>query len=138
VKNININISPEKQKEGVPREWLAYSPESLIRHYGSPSRVDFFLGRGGSRTPYGMDIYFDSMDLIVGYSNFDLGAKLQVCPLSDQMWSVQVWMGDSFQNPFLPGVPLEQATSMKMDEFTKLMTGNPSTACFALNPEMFP
>jgi hypothetical protein len=46
VRNIEVGIHPEKsQGPEVPREWLAYSPETLIRQYGLPSQVDFFIGR---------------------------------------------------------------------------------------------
>jgi hypothetical protein len=137
VENINLGISPEQQKPDVPRDWLAFSPETLIQKYGSPSKVDLFLGRG-LHTQYTMNMYFDSVDLIVEYSNLDLGKKLQICPLRDQMYSIRVWMGKKPQNTPFPGVPLEQAASLTVEDFSKLMTDNTGKACFELKEEMFP
>lgn len=136
VRDLRVDINPEKQKVGVPREWMAYSPETLINRYGSPSKVIFFVGRG--ETPsYAMDMYFGEKDLIVEYYSYDLGEKLQVCPSTDQMSSVRLWMGPNPQYPPLEDVPLEQATSMTMEGFSKLITG-PGKACFNLKEEMFP
>jgi hypothetical protein len=85
-----------------------------------------------------MVMYFDAENLIVEYYSYDLGAKLQVCPPTDQMDSVRLWMGQDPQYPPLEDVPLEKATSMTMEEFSKLMTGDPNKACFKLKPEIFP
>jgi len=46
ITDLRIDIHPEPQKAGALREWVYYSPETLIRQYGSPSQVDFFVGRG--------------------------------------------------------------------------------------------
>jgi hypothetical protein len=137
VENLRVDINPEIQKVDVPRTWSAYSPETLINQYGSPSRVNFNVDRGESPS-YGMVMYFDAENLIVEYYSYDLGAKLQVCPPTDQMDSVRLWMGQDPQYPPLEDVPLEKATSMTMEEFSKLMTGDPNKACFKLKPEIFP
>ena len=131
------NVNPEKEKAGSPRKWLAYSPETLINRYGSPSKVNFNVDRGEAPS-YGMVMYFDSKKLIVEYYSYDLGARWQVCPLLNQMDSVWLWMGRDPQYPPLEDVPLEKATSMTIEEFSKLMTGIPSKACFILKEEVFP
>jgi hypothetical protein len=136
VKYLTLYINPETQKVGVPRTWSAYSPETLINRYGSPSKVNFNVDRGESPS-YGMVMYFNAEDLIVEYYSYDLGAKLQVCPPTDQMDSVRLWMGKDPENPPLEDVPLEKATSMTLKEFSKLMTSDPNTACFDLKEEMF-
>lgn len=137
VENLRVDINPEKEKTGLLRSWLAYSPETLINQYGSPSKVNFFVGRGEIPS-YAMDMYFSERDLIVEYYSYDLGVKLQVCPLTHQMSSVRLWMGQDPQYPPPEAVPLEKATSMTLDEFSKLMMGIPSQACFDLKEEMFP
>jgi hypothetical protein len=137
VENLRVFIHPEKQKAGVQREWLAYSPQTLINRYGLPSKVDFFLDRGESPS-YGMVMYFDSAHLLASYDSYDLGTQLQVCPLTNQIDPVRIWMGQEPQYPPYEGVPLEKATSMTIEEFSKLMTGNPSKACLTLNGEAFP
>ena len=46
VKNFEINIRPEEEQAGVPRVWLAYSPETLIDYYGTPTKTEVFVGGG--------------------------------------------------------------------------------------------
>jgi len=139
VKNLTLNISPETQREGVKREWLTYSPETLINRYGTPSKIGFDVDRGAPRPAYGMAMYFDTMNLIIYYGSFSLGPKLQACPLTEQIDHIRIWMG---KNPVYPPpidrVPLEKATFMTMEEFSKLMTGDPDIACFNLKEEAFP
>lgn len=140
VKNIDVGINPKKRQAGVPRDWLAYSPETLINQYGTPSRVDFFVGRGAPTISYAMTMYFDSVDLIVEYGGYDIifeTTSFHVCPLTDQFDSVRIWMGQDPQYPPLDEVPLEDATSMTLGEFAKLMTGNPDNACLNLKEEFF-
>jgi len=43
VKDIEVRPRVPVQKEGSPREWIAYSPETLIKQFGQPSRVEFAL-----------------------------------------------------------------------------------------------
>jgi len=138
VKNLEVGISPEPQKAGIPREWLAYSPETLINRYGTPSKVTFD-DSGGPNPSYGTAIYFDSVDLIVFYVNSNLGPQLQTCPLIDQMRHIGIWMGKNLRYPPEPNmIPLETATSMTLEEFSKLMTGPLDRACFNLKKEVFP
>lgn len=141
VKNITVYITPEAQRAGIPREWSAYSPETLIKQYGPPSRVDFFLGEIGPPT-YSMQVYFKEVDLIIQYINIDHvvfeSGQAYVCPLLDQYNSVRVWLGENPQSPPGAAVPLEEATSMTLDEFASLMMGNPDQACFDLKKETFP
>jgi hypothetical protein len=140
VQNLVVNITPELQQPGVPRGWLVYSPESLIARYGTPSRVDFFLGR---REPprYSMQIYFETVDLIIQYGSFDITfvpGGIRICPLDDQYDSIRVWLGKNPEHPPGIAVPLEKATSLTTEEFAELMVGNPKEACFNLKSEAFP
>ena len=137
VKNLTININPEKKKSGFPRSWLAYSPETLIQRYGRPSKVDVFVDRG-PQPIYTLVFYFDALNLIIEYISYDIDPNFGICPLRDQVTFVRAWMGKNPVNPPSIDVPLEEATSMTMEEFSKLMTGNPGKACFNLKDEMFP
>ena len=140
VENLRLKILPEKSSAGIPRKWSAYSPETLINRYGTPSKVDFFLDKGPNLT-FAMDIYFDSVDLIVQYGITNIipyQNSPQVCPLTAQFDSVRVWMGKDPYAPPFELVPLEKATSMTMEEFSKLMTGDPEKACFIVDGEAFP
>jgi len=135
----NIEVTPyiaEQTKEGIPREWIAYSPETLIKQYGKPSRVAFAIDRG-MKLWVGMIMYFDTVDLIIEYSGSDM--SFNVCPLTDAFDFVRLWIGHNSPNaPSFETVPLEKATSLTMDQFTQLMLGNSDKACFKLKEEMFP
>jgi len=147
VENLSIMITPEKFQSDVQREWLAYSPETLIARYGTPSWVEFFVGRGPGPDAYSMEIYFDEVDLIVQYVVADFepvyaGEKLsfRTCLLTDEIRSVRIWLGeDPEYPPKRVGIPsLEDATGLTLDEFAELMTGAPEDACIELKNEAFP
>ena len=140
VTDLKVDITPETQKPGVPRDWLAYSPETLIKRYGLPSDVKFFVGRGPNPS-YSMIMYFDAVDLIIHYDSYEIYSNLQICALFDQMDYVRIWLGKDPKYPPISDpsiIPLEQATSMTMAEFSELMTGDPNKVCFNLKEEAFP
>ena len=139
----NIIITPDivKQKEGETREWTAYSPETLIKKYGKPSRVNFALDWGPNFV-ITMIMYFDASDLIALYSGYnmipDRPHSPQVCPLTAPFDDVQLWMGPTPPNPPLfPMLPLEKVTSLTIDQFTQLMRGDPQKACFIVDGDLF-
>jgi len=139
VRNMRIGVTPEITIEGSPRTWLTFSPETLIRLYGKPSRVSFVTD-WAPHPLFVMNIYFDEMNLIVQYSGLDLITRREmlVCPLSMQFDFVRIWMG---KEPFYPppeAVWLEQATTMTMAEFSQRMTGDPDLACFTLTEAVIP
>ena len=128
----------------IPRKWSAYSPETLIKRYGTPSRVEFYLtdiypnnGINGS-----MMMYFDNVDMIVLYNgtpeNFLKDQKaFTLCPLNNGIYFVGIWVGKEIRNPQPSLIPLEQATSLTLDDFAKLMLGDPNKACFDLKEKAF-
>lgn len=138
--DVEININDTSQM-GTPRKWSAYSPETLISRYGPPSRVDFFLGRVASTPTHSMILYFETVHLIVEYLGTNIlndGPGLEICPLTNKVDFLKIWMGDDPRHPPSLGVPLEEATSLTLGEFSKLMTGNPGQACFKLKEDAFP
>lgn len=140
IKNLRIRIHPERLLES-SRKWLSYSPETLIRRYGTPSRVDFWLGRVAPIPTHSMQMYFEKSKLIVQYIGtklLDYGPPLKICPLTNQVEDINIWMGDDPQYPPSPGIPLEDATSLTLEEFSQLMLGEPEKACFELKAEAFP
>ena len=136
VESFRIIITPEKKISGKLREWLAYSPEMLIRRYGTPSKVEFFVGELPSPLQaHMMTLYFESIDLIVNYYSYDDEddtGVFRICPLLNQQDVVSIWFGKNPIYPPLPAVPLEEATSMTLEEFSKLMTGEREDACIDL------
>lgn len=140
VENIQVKISPKEQKSRTQREWLAYSPEILIKRYGQPSRVDF-MADWGPRPFFSMQLYFDSDDLIVQYAGPNLipsekGPAL-ICPLTAQFESIWLWMGKDPYYPPAKGVELSEVASMTIPEFVELMTEDPNNACFYFDGNVF-
>jgi len=140
VENMQIQITDEKQDTGMSRDWLAYSPETLIKRYGTPSRVDF-IADWGPGPFFAMQMYFNSMDLIVQYFGDNIiprqKGRSQVCLLTAQFEGPWIWMG---QDPIYPpgqGIPLEEVTSLTLDEFATLMLGDPNRACFTFDGNAF-
>ncbi|NOH04088.1 MAG: hypothetical protein HND47_20020 [Chloroflexi bacterium] len=134
-----INVPAEVS---IPRKWAAYSPETLITQYGVPSKVDFFLGRVTPTPTHSMVLYFENSELIVAYIGSDLlnnsNPQLEICPTTNQVGHIQIWLGKNPRHPPKQGVPLEEASNLTVEEFSKLMLGDPSKACFNLKEEAFP
>jgi hypothetical protein len=137
VANLDISMDPEKQRAGVKREWQAFSPDSLIRRYGLPSWVGFFVDRAANSHAYRIIIVYNNLDMIIKFSSPE-GRDLEICPLTDQFDYIHIWFGENPDHPPLPGVPVEKATKMTMEEFAELMTGEPGKACFRLIDENLP
>ncbi len=137
VKSISVDINLQGYKPSGPtREWESYSPETLIKQYGSPSSVEF-SGSSGEHPLYHMTIRFDSIHTIVEYSYGETNQSFHVCPLSDKFGEARLWFGENPLDPPYDGIPLEQATTMTMSDFSDLLLGNPEGACFSLNSQVF-
>ena len=142
VENLRIKIDPEQHKPDIPREWLAFSPETLIRQYDAPSRVELVMIAGpGTSTYFEMDMYFDTADLIVVYEGPDMvpwqANSLEVCPLTAPFDFVRTWIGPNPVYPPESAVPLETATEITLEEFAELIAGDPETACIKLKSDVF-
>lgn len=138
--NVRLGLSPKIEIGSSEPDSFAYSIDSLINRYGSPSNVDFFVGRGDSPF-YGITLYFAPQEMIVDYASRDLESQdgsTYICPLRNSFSLISVWLGEKIDESPLPGIPLEAATSLSMKEFSKLMTGDPHDACLVLRDEMFP
>jgi hypothetical protein len=144
--NMGIGLANDKASPAM-REWLAFSPETMISQYGNPTYVEFSLPAAPSNgaSPYifyVMTMYFDSSNLIVEYDSslFSRDEKLiRVCPLVDKFDGVRVWLGkDADNSPIKVGVPLERAASLTIAQFSNLMLqGSKKTACFDLSKVAF-
>lgn len=131
VENMMVTPDISKPKEGSPREWIAYSPETLIKRYGSPSRVQFAIGSQQS-VSVNMIMYFDTSNLIVHYSGYDMTPE-SFCPLTASFDFVRLWIGlNPLDTPSFETVSLENATSLTMDQFAQLMIDDSKKACFAV------
>lgn len=140
VENIKVIPNIGKQKDINRQDWIAYSPETLIKRYGKPSRVDLWL-EWGPRFLISINMYFDEDQIIVHYSGYDMipdrPHSARVCPLTAPFDYVGLWMGEAPPDPPYVGISLEKATSLTMDQFTQLMLGDPQQACFVVNGDVF-
>jgi hypothetical protein len=138
VENIEITPIITRQTNGSPRQWIAFSFETLIKKYGKPSRVEFALDPGQYNITINMILYFDPIDLIALYSGYEPPKSSQLCPFTFPFDDVRLWMGAGPPNPpTFPTVALERATSLTVDQFTQLMLGDPKDACFILDWDVF-
>jgi hypothetical protein len=140
VLNINLHINFQTYEGGVITKWAAYSPGILIKRYGMPSRVDFGADWGPAPS-FEMKMYFDSVDLIIQYFGTDIiplpRRPTQFCPMAAHFSSVWLWMGKYPLHPPIEALPLEKVTSLTMEEFSKLMTGDPKQACITFKGDAF-
>ncbi len=139
VQGVRVFITPSSWKPNAPRAWSAFSPDSLITRYGTPSHVDFFVGRAEPGTFYVMNLRFNARELIVSYAaDVAKVGRFRVCPLTDAQEDIRAWFGKDAVYPPAEVVPLEEATSLSLAEFANLMTGSPYKACVVPNLEKFP
>jgi len=61
VENIEITPIITRQTDGSPRQWIAFSFETLIKKYSKPSRVEFAFEPGQGNIGINMILYFDPM-----------------------------------------------------------------------------
>lgn len=135
IKNVRVFITPEVQKTGLTREWTVFSPETLIRQYGEPFKVELFWGGGSTAVPLDLLMYYDNLDLIVEYYKEDLGTTTKICPLNEQFDNVRIWIGENPLDPPQSAEPLEESTNLTTTSFSKLMVGDPDVACFILKEQ---
>jgi hypothetical protein len=131
----NINVTPyitRQTDENSPRSWIAYSPETLIKRYGTPMDVEFGVDWQQSIS-IAMVMYFSSPDLSVLYEGYDMD-NFRFCPLTAPFDYVNVLIGPTPKLLSMDRtVSLEKATSLTLDQFAQLMLGDPKKACFSIS-----
>jgi hypothetical protein len=144
ISGVNVGIGLANYRgPSLPREWLAYSPETLLLQYGLPSRVMVGLPTyptdPASSDPgrlYVLTMFFDSENLIVEYyQRRGTSNPYYVCPLTDQFDGIGLWFGVSPEHPPSGGVSLEEATFLTIEQFYELLTRPAETPCFYLKLE---
>lgn len=123
------------------KEWVAFSPETILAQYGPPTYVEFYLssppcGDSSCKISYSMTMYFDMYDLVVQYDSRLLEDQqtIEICPLSDEYEGVSAWLGKNAENvPTRRGVSLEKSTDLTLEQFYSSILQNPSTSCFDLS-----
>jgi hypothetical protein len=152
VKSLQTDVSVlDSKKDALTQQgWSAFSPPKILATYGKPSRVDFYLSHDlqdgfppntNIPTFYHFVMHFEESVLVIEYGRnvFTDENTFTACPLIDKSEGVRIFLGENFdtrQTP-PPGIPLEQATSLSLDQFYKLMLQNPEKACFNLSKDVF-
>ncbi|MCC6271068.1 MAG: hypothetical protein IT190_07310 [Microbacteriaceae bacterium] len=124
------------------REWSAFSPETILTQYGTPTYVEFYIssvpsdGSSPYTISYVMIMYYDLSNLVIEYDSKLIKDEkiIKVCPLLDKYDSVSIWLGHNAENvPTKRGVSLENSTSLSVEQFSTLMLQKSNTACFDLS-----
>lgn len=144
VRSIEVGISISKDPFPLD-EGFTYSPRILMKKFGLPSKVDFFIhyphepGGPEDAAWYSMVMYFDSSNLIVDYheGSTKSGDLIRACPLTDRFSGVSLWLGKEPRYPPLRGIPLEKATTLTLEQFYDLLTQGSENSCLDLKPEAF-
>lgn len=136
VETIELNAIQDQASE-----WSAYKPEALLRRYGSPTNVSFWIGsiHEPSPTPwkgwYYMNISYDELNLYVSYGGVEirLDEPPVICPNKDYYRYARIRLGKypDFGVPF-HATPIEEAASLTPNEFHRYLLIGPG-ACFYLD-----
>jgi hypothetical protein len=146
----DVFVLDSKKDALTQQEWSAFSPPKILATYGKPSRVDFYLSHDLQDgfppntyipTFYHFVMHFEESGLVIEYGRnvFTDENTFTACPLIDKSKGVRVFLGENFDTRRSPppGIPVEQATSLSLDQFYNLMLQNPEKACFNLSKDVF-
>jgi hypothetical protein len=122
--------------------WLGFRPETVLKKFGAPSRVGFYIVTGAEgHGYYGMLIYYSQTVIeyiypkYISYPMIKSG-NTKICPLTDGASWFEYWLGSDFRNevpPYKYEVALNDVTSMTEAGFYALMIGKPEDACFTVD-----
>lgn len=128
-------------------EWSIYSPSSILKRFGTPSKVTFGLQVIHEPTPtpwkgwYHMTFYYDNLGIIINYGDPEivLDELITICPNKDKFIGNRIWLGNS---PYYPPSQdedgsLETVTSFTLESFKEYLLLGPG-ACFYLKRDAIP
>jgi hypothetical protein len=128
------------------QDWEAFRPETILRTYGKPSSIEFFLNYPTEPTSdqtIGYDFTFrygrDKFAIMYTGQRTLNRPELRICPLGDPtIESVYLLLGDRLmENQLSPGKPIEEVSSLTIDDFYKSITENDADTCFLLDRATF-
>lgn len=147
VNSVSVSIDTEHDLNETYRSWFAYSPESLIAQYGTPTKVEIIgsyvmdkVVFAESPKWYSMNIYFAKQNLIVYYEDGEFepeNSSYLACPLTNKFRYVKLWFGENPKFPPPSTYPLEEVSQINLEEFARLMKEKVDSACFELNEKIF-
>ena len=143
--NIYTTIGGLYYPEIVDKDWEAFRPETIMKTYGKPSSIEFFLSFPTEPTTdqtigYDFQFRYESEKFVIDYTGqrtFDQ-PKLRICPLKDPIIeSVYLFLGDNLKIKPSNGKTLQEVSSLDIDDFYTAMLGNKNDACFYLDRDAF-
>jgi len=126
-------------------DWEAFRPESILKAYGKPSSVEFFLSYPTEPTTdqtigYDFRFRYESEKFVIDYTGQRTlnQPNLYICPLKDRfIESVFVYLGDGLKIKPTSGKSIQDVSSISIDDFYNAMIGNINDACFYLDRSAF-
>jgi len=159
VVGIRVSAESSKNQENLKAIWTRFSPESMVREYGQPSRV--FLqaveGRRGitDQAPYSIWFFYDELQVAIKYQGSAASAATYtICPVFRDAGNLT---GDItlYALPASSGLglkefigeelgaaetlkPLEDASEMSIDEFVANVASDHANPCIETRLDMWP
>jgi hypothetical protein len=123
-------------------KWSVYFPSSIIKEFGRPTRINYFMDQPHD-PPFWVDKY--TFDLIFFYEDkgfiaaYEMGMVYSkdgfifICPDDIDFKFIDMWYGDYPEHaPFPdPSASIEKVLGIKLDEFVNSLTSN-SKSCFKI------
>jgi len=112
-----------------------------LKANGMPEQVTIIMSEGPEgRLSYEMGLFYDQM--VIWYSGNQVVITpqtiLQACPLENHnIDRFDLTVGQSAEDVLIHGVDLTRMTSLTIDSFYDLMTGDADIACFDLDYQKY-
>ncbi|PKN93563.1 MAG: hypothetical protein CVU44_09445 [Chloroflexi bacterium HGW-Chloroflexi-6] len=132
--NITVQVLGLLDENIKSDDWLAFRPESLMKTYGVPKKVEIYLSQSPVAYSYGIIFYYDQ--LIIEYHNGDIipSKNTRICPLREhETKSFYFGVGREFEHTPIGGKNIEELTQLSVNDFYNILTGDPQKACFNVN-----
>lgn len=127
------------------KDWEAFRPESILKTYGKPSNIEFFLNYPTEPTidstiGYEFLFKYESDNFIIKYTGQRTldQPQLRICPLEDPtIESIYLFLGDAVNSEPSHGKAIEDVSSLTIDDFSNALIEGEDNVCFLLNQAAF-
>lgn len=126
-------------------DWEAFRPDNILRTYGKPSSVEFFLSYPTEPTTdqtigYDFRFRYESENFVIHYTGQRTinNPQLYICPIKDVgISSIDLYLGENTKIKPTNGKSLQDVSSVSIDDFYDTMIGNANDACIYLDRSAF-
>jgi hypothetical protein len=159
----NINKPGDKVShfDDFARAMEKYSLESILAHYGIPSRVYLEVYPKYEPTSpliYALWVFYDDLGILIDYEGEGIviqGELVKICPDYDKLYTMEFYLQSPQIKPFLSGfadeiqtfneqvsqkslLPLDKATTLTLEEFHNIFISEKQDKCFQSSRELWP